>query len=423
MGTKIVLKKKYFGIAWVWVAFLLPYIEVAAIREVFEIRLSTMTIPAVFPVMLALWAWLYLGNRIKGYNKVAPCKSCFIYIDLLMGVLLFFSALVAIAHRRGFIASIEQALIFVPYMFARETLIRVQGVGLSTEEIVKYGVPFYVVAQLGFLLINIFVYGFSFDGNAESRIISVGGGPVILGYTIALVLACWLLYRNRMPRRWNIFVVASCLLLSFATGSRGSMWPVLLIALVLLLGRYNRFSAIRWLAVLLGAAVLILFVDLESLFPRLFLTSGSGRFSSVESNLKAFRTFTFPEVLFGKGLGEFFPIQMWNMNKLSSMFVKYNQFYYEGISLLVQPHNSFVFALMELGVVGLAVYTWIVKRAMGIKILNEKWGAEWGLFVLVALAVLFFESTLFIATGAASLWWLILLVGGIYNRERSEEGA
>ena len=62
------------SIIWIWVATILPYVEIAAVREMFEIKTRYMTIPAVGVIMLLLWIWLFGGNRLHGYQKERETK-------------------------------------------------------------------------------------------------------------------------------------------------------------------------------------------------------------------------------------------------------------------------------------------------------------------------------------------------------------
>ena len=98
---------------------------------------------------------------------------------------------------------------------------------------------------------------------------------------------------------------------------------------------------------------------------------------------------------------------------MTSRFHSYNHFSYAGMSLLVQPHNSFVFALMETGMAGFLLYITIIKRCVGYKIVkHKKYRFEYVLFTGSLLFVLFLESTFFVAMGSASLWWLIIMIVG-----------
>ena len=288
--------------------------------------------------------------------------------------------------------------------------------GITNQEIVKYAVPFFTITQIFFVIINVFVYGFSFDGNSENRILSVGGGPVILGYTVVLIMACWLIFKKDMKPIWNILVIIGCLIVAFATGSRGSMWPSILLIIVYMTYKNGKIAPIRSIIILILGIFIFLFVDLSSIFPRLFLFDEGGRISTVTSNFEAFKMYNPFEVIFGKGIGNFYPYQQWNLDSLSNMFFDYNHFSYKGVSLLVQPHNSFVYAFMEMGIIGGLLYIITIKTSLSLKLfVGGKWKFEYIVFVVFLMLVLFIESTFFIATGAASLWWFIIMIVGSSN--------
>lgn len=405
--------KNFAGIVWIYIATILPYVEISIVREALEIQTKYMEIPAVAPIMLFLWILLYLGNRIHGYYRLQYCKLYYSRLDLLLFLWTLMNFLVILFHESKMSSYYQLLLFILPYLFAKEVIIRVKSSGLYNCDIVKYAVSFFIISQLVFLIINIVVYGFSFDGKSESRILSVGGGPVILGYTVVLSISCWMIYRDNTKLHINLLVLIGGLILSFATGSRGSMWPSILLLVTYFVHKNGKFSSIKSLIVLIGFIAVFFLADLGKIFPRLFLFDDGSRISSIISNLYAFSFFSPMEVLFGKGVGNFFPYQQWNMNHSSGIFFDYNRFLYNGIPLLVQPHNSFIYALMETGIVGLALYIRLIKTSISFKFFSKcKKKFEYLLFSVILLLVLTVESTFFVATGSASLWWfLIMLIG------------
>lgn len=410
------ITRKHLGIVWICIATVLPYIEIAYIRDIFEIKTRYMTIPAVGTIMVFLWIWLYLGNRIHGYQRETGIKSYFRKLDLIMFFLIIIAAYIIFFYNSKSNSYIQLGLFALPYLFAKEVMIRSRGVGITNQEIVKYAVPFFTITQIFFVIINVFVYGFSFDGNSENRILSVGGGPVILGYTVVLIMACWLIFKKDMKPIWNILVIIGCLIVAFATGSRGSMWPSILLIIVYMTYKNGKIAPIRSIIILILGIFIFLFVDLSSIFPRLFLFDEGGRISTVTSNFEAFKMYNPFEVIFGKGIGNFYPYQQWNLDSLSNMFFDYNHFSYKGVSLLVQPHNSFVYAFMEMGIIGGLLYIITIKTSLSLKLfVGGKWKFEYIVFVVFLMLVLFIESTFFIATGAASLWWFIIMIVGSSN--------
>lgn len=411
--VKIMIKRKHLAIVWICIAIILPYIEIASIRDKFEIKTTYMTIPAVGTIMMFLWIWLFLGNRIHGYQRKNEIRSYFRKLDEVMFFLISIAFCVILFHNSKSNSYIQLWLFILPYLFAKEVIIRTKNACLTNQEIVKYAVPFFVITQIIFLIINVLVYGFSFDGDSESRIISVGGGPVILGYTVVLFMACWFIFKKDAKPIWNLLIMSGCLIISFATGSRGSMWPSVLFTIVYITYKNGKLSPVRSVLLLTIGIFIFMFIDLNSIFPRLFLFNEGGRISSVASNFEAFKMYNPIEMLFGKGVGNFYPYQKWNLNNLSSMFFDYNHFLYKGISLLVQPHNSFVYAFMEMGIIGGVLYIITIKRSLSLKIISfGKMDFEYILFVVFLMLVLFVESTLFITTGVASLWWFIIMIVG-----------
>lgn len=161
------------------------------------------------------------------------------------------------------------------------------------------------------------------------------------------------------------------------------------------------------------AFAVIAIVDFQALFPRLLLFSNESRLATVVDNLGVFTTQPFLEQLLGSGIGMFYPYQLWLSNSSLACFHNYNHFFYNGVSLLVQPHNIFVYVLMESGVLGLALFTFtIIKAISGKKTTKGKTTLVYKMFVITSFFLLFVEATFFVEPGSASLWWFILMLVG-----------
>lgn len=410
---KLVIKRKYFGYIWIFLTFLIPYIEIAAVRNLLEVKTDDMVIPAVFPVMLLLWAYLWCANRLNGYHKKSGISKYLHGIDIGFFIFILIMAFTAIINDAQGHHFLQMLMILLPYLFARESLLHIKGYGFRDIEIVKYGVTFFAIIQMFFFVINIVVYGFSFNGEASSRIISVGGGPVVLGYTVALVFSAWLLFREQITSKWYWSVTVCCLLVTLATGSRGGMWPVLLLLFIGFMCRRGKLSANRSIVTLIFAFLIMGLFDFQTIFPRLFLFGNNSRVSAIVGNLGAYQTFSFLEQLLGKGIGMFYPYQLWLLDNSLACFHDYNRFFYNGVSLLVQPHNTYVYVLMETGLLGFASFILLLKRAVfGKRMVQRKTKLGHKMFVITFFFLLSAETTLFVELGSASLWWFILILIG-----------
>lgn len=410
---KIKASRLTFGKVVSMMAFLLPYIEISAIRELFAYSNDDIFIPAVFPIMLVLYILFKIRNILKHANFSAfyYARRCELFFYLLS----FFYLFVLIFKWAPFSSYVQLIEFALPFFYAKEVIKYLLSVDINHKTIVRYGVICFVVTQMFFFFINIRYYGFSFSGNAESRLLSVGGGPVILGYTVALAVALWLVFQNRNEKALNITVIVLMMVISLSTGSRGSMWPLLVVLFFFFASRKGHISSWKLFVVFSVISIVYFFFDLSLIFPRLFDFTEGGRISTITNNLKAFGTFDFVEALFGKGIGCFFPIQRWNTSTNYLSFYNYNHFLYEGIAVLVQPHNSFIFTLMEGGLVGLVIYVTVIINTLKSAIKTAS--IERRLFVIVTVVVLMIESTFYTSMGSASLWWIILL---LYCTQKNE---
>ena len=120
--------------------------------------------------------------------------------------------------------------------------------------------------------------------------------------------------------------------------------------------------------------------------------------------------------LFGAGLNNFFPYQKWAM---SVNDIDLNMITREGVSILVQPHNSFIYSLMESGIIGLFFLMGIIIYA-GWSFVHYKTDnfAFRIAFVGVLFLVNFFDSVFYVQPGTAGTFWLLLLITINENRHR-----
>lgn len=400
------VNKNLFGIFLIYLAFTLPYIEVNAIRNIFEYAKGGIYISAVFPIMVVIYIFSFLINRIHGNHKKEKVlqinKASRVFV-----ILSFYLTLVLIVTISPISSYIQLVEFVLPFLYAKEMTILILSYGFDTKTIVKHGTICFICIQLIFLIVNIKSYGFSFNGDAESRIISVGGGPVILGYTVALVTILWLCFRDESFKIWHIIIFVSSVVLSIATGSRGSMWPLFAVLFFYFASKKGHISPIKLLFIFLFGTIIVLSFDLSNLIPRFYDIKDGSRVTTVLKGFEAFKHFNFIEMIFGKGIGNFFPIQEWNVDK--SIFYNYNQFYFEGITLLVQPHNSYIYTLLEGGIIGLCFFVLVLKKILKKGLCHGK-RIEYKMFAVVVIFLFFIESTVYVAAGSASLWWVIIMI-------------
>ena len=274
-----------------------------------------------------------------------------------------------------------------------------------------------VVLLAGFSLFlvvyNIGTYGASFLVN---RLYCPGLGTVISGYTFAIgVAVAFFLKRRVTERKKTVLCVAVAVLLVsvFWTGSRGGAYPALIMAALFFLPEDNAAALV--LLVLGALIVAILFDPLGYLLSGRMSSLESGRYSTWD-NLLGLLGGADPVIkIFGYGLGNLFPYQQWFTSYSDGLIVQgytdgaWNHFTFEGVSLLVEPHNSMLWLLGECGFVGLSLviclFVWMIAKPRA----RARTRAGFAAVVVTFVLLNCFDSVVF-GNMASATWWLYLFL-------------
>ena len=97
---------------------------------------------------------------------------------------------------------------------------------------------------------------------------------------------------------------------------------------------------------------------------------------------------------------------------------------YNGVAVLVQPHNSFLYELMEGGIIGLILmvssFICAIKTLIKYKNSNYIFGLA---FIGVMLLVNCFDSVLFVQPGVAGSFWLLLMISINGSQQLYKQGS
>lgn len=402
---KVYISKKWISEWLLGALWVMPLFDTSSIRTTMTVQAFGLHLDAsLILMMLAIVVLRFSIPTIKNRHKNS-------YMRPITLLLLYY------AVRSFLITDTNQTFILwlwlaVPVIYAKTYLKCIRSSGCDVVTVARRGLILFCIAIMGVVLVNITVYGFRLTGDAEDRIISTGGGPVILGYTIVLIFALFLCVRSEKKNLTELFFLAVCTVGALLTGSRGGLWPLLILVLVYLFrNRKGRLNAKSMLMLFFPFALLslLLFKQIQTFFPRFFSLEDTGRFSIAGKALYVYFKQPVLEILFGGGLGQVYPYVDWSHGvSLGHSFYGYNQFVYKGFLMIVQPHNTFIYTLLEGGIIGLALYI-----AFGIALIRKVW--ETGnyykkLLCLMFMLLGFFESALYVAPGAMGLWWIILMI-------------
>ncbi len=394
--------------------FIVPYMEIGVIRNFLDYRSDIIVIPASIFIMLSITIVLLLQmkfrqNKIITISKINSIALVLFTLILIIGITV-----------DNFSVFFSQFLWFVvPFLYAVIVMKFINCYDLSPLNIGKAGLICFALYICVNILINFQQYGFALSGTMEqSRILSPGGGPVVLGYTIALVMSYCLIIKDEMSRVYFFFISVILVSGSILTGSRGSIWPMLFLLITTNLINNRKKQQFLTIILLIAGIIIIDPVSLlEELIPRVMDLSGKARTETVINAIKVFVEQPILFQLFGTGLGGFFPYQEWLISGGENVFLDYNMFLYNREILLVQPHNSYVYLLLETGVVGLILFLFIFINAFK-KIKCQETNRTYKLIFFVLIVSLnYLDSVFIIQPGSSGLWWLLLFLV-VYDNNR-----
>lgn len=256
-----------------------------------------------------------------------------------------------------------------------------------------------------------------------------GGGAVIFGYTIAVIFALTVMYRDIFENKKEYYFILAVLSVgAIATASRAAVWPVVFLWIINFMWTKLTSKKLLFTIVLIPIFVFLTMVDFSKMsttttfvgLDRLFNTSSFRRAQTTTNIFSLFSDFEICRKLFGFGLGNFFPYQKWCLyvNDVDLNMIRYN-----GVAVLVQPHNSFLYELMEGGIIGLLLmvssFICAIKTLLKYKNSNYIFGLA---FIGVMLLVNCFDSVLFVQPGVAGSFWLLLMISINGSRQLYKQG-
>ena len=247
------------------------------------------------------------------------------------------------------------------------------------------------------------------------RMRATGGGAVIFGYTIVIMFAVLVSQRKQIRPAvfYSILIVYS--ITAVATGSRGAIWPIVFLWVTIVL--LDNLSTKKMLSLILLACLMIVLIviDVPALIggssaniARIISFEDLSRVQTTENALAVYIKQPLYRILFGAGLGNFFPYQYWSLLVQSRAR---NTFSVDGLQLLVQPHNSYIYMLVENGLIGLFFLIAVIVRVL--KRIGNAEQSNYRYLLMIVLAIVFvnfFDSILFVQPGVAGNVWFILFL-------------
>lgn len=404
--------------ALIALVILVPYLEESTVNSSLTIRIGESAYLRPVNIFIGV-VILGLGVVLFLYQRGIPNKVT--KRGLIVGSIIVLSILSSLLQTENFTASLCTLIWFIePFIYAALAASFCKKFSLNRNSVFKYMCYFFAF----YCLLKVYGYLSVYGYNSGYRMRATGGGAVIFGYTIVVMFALLITVRERVepPLFYAILVVYT--LTAIATGTRASIWPIIFLWFCVFF--FDRWSTKRFILLLAMVPVLIvlIFIDIPGLISggsaniaRLVSFEDLSRINTASNSMRAFWRFPVLSMLFGKGLGNLFPYQYWSLLVQARI---HNTFTYDGFQLLVQPHNSYIYMLLENGLVGLILMiTILVKTVKVIRLGNEEKYKQRILVVLVIVFVNFFDSIFFVQPGVAGNFWLILFA--LYDMAQEEK--
>lgn len=375
-------------------------------------------VPYIEPFIGGTWR---IGNNAVGRAVVvlelliiAINVICFFFLKRIVSVhhgieLLFcFFVILMLYHSGLHMDNFSTALCMtVPLLCAVTIHARMTDEMIDCDKVLYYGVYWFTAFLVALIIYNTIYLGRFTSGH---RLVAPGGGSVVLGYTLAVYFALVITNKTAFSDKERLFFKLFFTVAAVLTGSRGGVWPIALLWIVdYLRGRVSLKRVFESMA----AVALILALNpldyINRYMPRLLVSSDSARSGSNYGAVKAFQSFDVIDKIIGRGPGDFFPYQNWvNRNVAASNGIGNNNFDFNGITMLVQPHNSVIYVLLELGVIGLLIAVLIIMKNLRLEIKNNRNNR----IILIGTIVFvnLFDSIFIVEPGIALVFWLLIFI-------------
>lgn len=245
-----------------------------------------------------------------------------------------------------------------------------------------------------------------------------GIGAVIAGCTAATGIGFILFFekdKGKFPHGLSFFGILLLLLLSVCSQSRAGVY----VSFALVLYRFfpRRNAAFSLLCILGTAIVVLLFDPVGYISQTRMGMLDSTRFETWRSAVAALLEGGLLSQLLGYGFGAVFPYVEWSSAYANGEIARgitdgaWNQFAFHSHVMLVQPHNTFVYFLLEIGIVGALLFLGYFVFLFG-SICQSKAVVRirrFGILLTSALLLNCFDS-IFVISAASSFWWILILL-------------
>ena len=404
------------------VLFLLPYLENNFTQKYLQFYFDNSYIRAITVVSSIVMVIVLVGIVLK--NKLKIDKSIRTIRGLLLSFVLYSGLSSMLITKDSTVSLCVWIWCATPILFALLVIYYFDVSELKLTRLIKYGILWFAIYLFIVLVYYIVVHHLFFDSTVRMK--PRGGGAVIFGYTIALFFSLTLIYKNEFNRVGYYGLLVLFSIGALGTTTRGAVWLIVLLWVANFLFVSFSSKRILFFLFLIPVVFFVCSIDFTSLetttfvgFGRLLNLHSFRRDTSTDGLIEVFKIIPLQQKLVGTGLGGFFPYQQWS---IFNGDVENNMFTYMGQSILVQPHNSFLYMLMESGLCGTTLVVAALMKGLGkcIKKKSNRWLFR-VIFIGAFIVLNCLDSVFFVQPGTAYLFWLLFFLMLEDNEKNSME--
>lgn len=412
--------KKVFS----WSAFffasliLIPYLDTGWIRKNLTYKTDRIY---VYPIIFFMLVVIFFSvvHKFMNKNKKIISGKEYNYIFWFCIYMTINVTTRSLSNGNYDVSFIQYLWFIVPMLYAIIVIETIKYKHINIGNIIDY----YLYLIAGYCVFSVFIYVKNFGYNFEltTRISGgTGSGGLLFSYTLVLAFGLLILRKEFISLLHSIIIMFIYLGFIFLSGSRTAIAFAVIFTFVFILKSKHDFRRIVYVFLFLLLLIIGQFFDLYDQFlkiaPRLSNMSSGIRGINFISSLILFISDNILNEFFGRGLGQFFPYQYWLLHHVSIFDIT---FMHNGMIFIVQPHNSFIHILLELGIIGLILFMMIIcslyKKALQHQSRNCKIIIS---FIFVSAIILnCFDSAFTINPGVASIWWIIIFLLTCYKEE------
>ncbi len=403
--NKLKIYKKSILEMFIALCFLLPYAETGILKNTLEYYNDKVYIhPMSFIIIIILFINILLLMTTYKTIKIVNYGQKYLYIFSI--VILISGSIFSYFNQNLETFFVQYIWFIIPLVYSITIVNIIKKFNLSFKNILKIGLFYFALYCLFSIGYSMVKFGFKIGTTTRLTGGSGGGGSVIFGYTIVLFYCILILLRKDIDPKSFVVYGIIFFITSILTQSRGSMWSIFTLTVILVLD--NKSIILKLLLIMIGTFFIMIINPFEivaNYAPRLFKFDDEARTGTWNNAINVFVEQPFFNILYGTGLGQFFPYQSWIING-KEVYNLANTFIYEDKRMLVQPHNTFIYFLIETGIFGIGLF---MKAFFDMMRKLKKYNKN-GIFIILFIVLLnCFDAVFIILPGIAGVWWCILL--------------